>query len=291
MQVNYDPFIARVIQKYEGGYGWNKSDPGGPTKYGITCYDLAAFEHLTMNSMSAWAGRVQAMPLSTAETIYSTKYATAVRFNTLPSGSDCAMLDYQINSGSRAIIAARAILNVKGSNVMDQALCDAICKADPTKFVEALCAERMRFLEGLSTWREFGGGWTSRVTDLKAYCLHLASGKSVASAPEAAIDLSHTVVPKGVAVPKTAGTPTATGAVAAGAAAFASGFPWYYIVAAVAVPLIAGIAYEAIEANKAATANATVVIPPTVVLPTVPLVPAVAKVVVAVAPPAPKLGG
>jgi lysozyme family protein len=280
MQSNYDAFIARVIQKYEGGYGWAKSDPGGPTKYGITCYDLAEYDHQTMTSMAAWASKVQAMPLSVAETIYKTKYATAVRFDDLPSGSDCAMLDYDINSGSRAILAARAVLNVKPLNsfVMDQALLDAIKKADPTTFVTALCAERMHFLQGLtSLWREFGGGWTARVTDLKAYCLHLASGKSAASAP-AAVDLSHTVIPKAIAVPKTAGTSSAVGLVAAGAAAYAGGLPWYYIVAAAVLPLLIGITYEAIEAGKAATKNTTVVIPPTVVLPTVPAIPAAAKV-------------
>src|ERR1700744_1013454 len=102
MQANYDAFIDRVIKRYEGGYGWNKRDPGGPTKYGITFYDLAEFSHVrvTAADAGAWAAKVEAMPLSTAETIYKSKYATAVRFDDLPSGSDCVMLDYQINSGS-----------------------------------------------------------------------------------------------------------------------------------------------------------------------------------------------
>lgn len=279
MQSNYNTFIDRVIQKYEGGYGWAKADSGGPTKYGITCYDLAAYDHQPMTSMAAWAPKVQAMPLSVAETIYKTKYATAVRFDDLPSGSDCAMLDYDINSGSRAILAARAILNVKPLNnaIMDQALLDAIKKADPAQFVTALCAERMHFLQRLSIWHEFGGGWTARVTDLKAYCLHLAAGNSPASAP-VAVDLSHTVTPKAVAVPKTATTPTASGSVAAGLAAWGAGLPWYYIAAGVVIPLVIGITYEAIQAGKAATANTTIVIPPTVVLPTVPAIPAVAAV-------------
>jgi lysozyme family protein len=284
MQANYEAFIARVIQKYEGGYGWNRSDPGGPTKYGITCYDLAAYYRQKMTSMAAWAPKVHEMPLSVAETIYSTKYATAVNFDALPSGSDCAMLDYQINSGARAILAARAVLGVKGGDVMDQVLLDAIKKADPATFVNALCAERMHFLEGLRTWSEFGGGWTSRVTDLKAYCLHLAAGNTPASAPPAT-DLSHVAMPKGVAVPKTATTPAAGGAFGAGIAAWAAGLPWYYIVGAVVIPLVVGVVYEAIEAKSATTANTKVVIPPTVALPTVPAAPVVAKVAV---PPAPK---
>ena len=272
MQANYEAFLARVIQKYEGGYGWSKADPGGPTKYGITCYDLAEFDHVKMTSMSAWAPKVKAMPLSTAETIYSTKYANAVRFNDLPSGSDCVMLDYQINSGSRAILAARAVLGVKGGSIMDQALLDAIKKADPATFVTAMCAERMHFLRGLRTWGEFGGGWTSRVTDLKAYCLHLASGKTAASAP-AAPDLTHTVTPKAVHVPQTATKSSGAGAVASASGIVIAGYPWYYAVGAFVAIIVGGVIYEAIEASKASKANTTVVIPPGTVLPVVPALP------------------
>lgn len=272
MQANYQVFIDRVIHKYEGGYGWSKADPGGPTKYGITCYDLAQFQHVKMNSMSAWASKVQAMPLSTAETIYRTKYATAVRFDDLPSGSDCAMLDYQINSGSRAILAARAVLKIKGGSIMDQALLDAIKKADPATFVTALCAERMHFLHGLRTWGTFGGGWTSRVTDLKAYCLHLAAGKSAASAP-AAVDLSHTVTPKALHVADTATKSTTTGAVASASGVAIAGYPWYYAVGAFLIIVIGGVIYEAIQSSKASKANTTVVIPPGTILPVVPAVP------------------
>jgi len=284
MQANYDVFIARVIDRYEGGYGWNRSDPGGPTKYGITCYDLAEYDHQKMTSMSAWAPKVQAMPLSVAETIYKGKYASAVRFDDLPSGPDCAMLDYQINSGSRAISAARAVCGVKGGDVMDQVLLDAIKKADPATFVNALCAERMAFLKRLGTWREFGGGWTSRVNDLKAYCDHLTSGGSAITAP-AAVDLSHTVTPKAIHVTKTAGKVTLTSSVGAGGAAAASGIPWYYITAAVAVPLISGIVYEAIQANKSAAINA-VVVPAGVKLPVIPAVPVPATPVITIPKPA-----
>ncbi len=272
MQSNYQAFIDRVIHRYEGGYGWSKADPGGPTKYGITCFDLAEFEHVKMNSMSAWASKVQAMPLSTAETIYATKYANAVRFNDLPSGSDCVMLDYQINSGSRAILAARAVLGVKGGSIMDQALLDAIKKADPATFVTAMCAERMHFLRGLRTWNTFGGGWTSRVTDLKAYCLHLAKGGVAATAPVAP-DLTHTVTPKAIHVAKTATTPSSAGAVATGSTILVAGYPWYYAVGAAVACIVGGVIYEAIEASKTATANTTVVIPPGTVLPAVPALP------------------
>src|ERR1700677_4852220 len=110
--INYVPFVNRMIARYEGGYGWDPDDPGGPTKDGITCYDLAEFDHEPMNSMAAWAPIVEAMPLPTADTIYQNKYATAVDFDQLNTGSDCAVFDFDVNSGSTAIRYAQQIANV-----------------------------------------------------------------------------------------------------------------------------------------------------------------------------------
>jgi lysozyme family protein len=76
---DYQPFVERMLGKYEGGYG----DPGGPTKYGITCYDLAEHRHQHMDSMARWAPIVQAMPLSEADDIIDVNYAKPCRFDDL----------------------------------------------------------------------------------------------------------------------------------------------------------------------------------------------------------------
>jgi lysozyme family protein len=177
MKENYKAFIDRVISKYEGGYGWNKSDPGGPTKYGITCFDLAAHRGKRMDSMARWAPIVRAMPLSEAEDIYATKYATSVRFNDLQSGADCVMMDYAINSGaSRPIRLARHLLGLVTKKTIDTALVNAINKTEAKHFIDAICAGRLVFMRGLRIWRKFGSGWTKRVNDLRAYSEHLAVG-------------------------------------------------------------------------------------------------------------------
>jgi lysozyme family protein len=276
--ITYTAFVDRMISKYEGGYGWSKKDPGGPTKFGITCYDLAQHMGQKMDSMSRWAPIVEDMTRETAELIYKTKYATALRYDDLPAGVDACMMDYGVNSGdSRPIHVARAILKIPGGGVMDQALLDAIKKCDPSIFVTAMCVERLQFMHAIrggAMWAEFGGGWGARVADLKAYCLHLAQGGTPAAAPIGA-DISHTVQPKAVHVAKTATTPTAGGAIGAGTAAHAAGFPWYVVAGVVVATIAAGVIYEAISAKTTATANTTVVLPPTVVLPTIPAVPAV----------------
>jgi lysozyme family protein len=278
--ITYTAFVDRMISKYEGGYGWNKKDPGGPTKYGITCFDLAEHMGQKMDSMSRWAPIVEAMSRETAEQIYKTKYAAALRYDDLPAGVDACMMDYGVNSGdSRPIHVARAIMKLAPGG-MDQPLLDAIKKADPVVFINAMCAERLQFMHAIrggAAWSEFGNGWGARVADLKAYCDHLAQGGTPAAGPVAP-DLTHVVQPKAKHVGDTATGKTAGGAVATGTAAHEAGFEWYYVAGIVVLTVVVGVAYEAYSANKASTANSTVVLPATVALPTIPAVPAVKPV-------------
>ncbi len=182
MKANYKAFVDRMITKYEGGYGWDAADPGGPTKYGITCYDLAEHRHQKMDSKARWAPIVKAMTLQEAEDIYATKYATSCRFDDLVSGADCAVLDFGVNSGpSRAIKYAQGIVGTTQDGVLGPITLAAINKMDPNHFIDAYCDARLRFLRGLGTWGTFGRGWANRVADLRAYCHNLAQHAAMES--------------------------------------------------------------------------------------------------------------
>lgn len=261
MQVDYTPFIDRVIKNYEGGYGWNKKDPGGPTNFGITCYDLAEFEHKRMTSMAAWATPVRSMPLSTAETIYQNKYANGIRFNDLPIGPDCCMLDYGINSGvSRPILVARALVGLPAGG-MDDTLIGAIQKVNPQQFVTAMNNERLRFMhaiKGGASWQEFGHGWQARVDDLATYCAHIIQHGQSSPLPPKAVDLSQTVTPKAMHVASTAGNTTMGGAAAAATSAHLAGFPWSTVAAVGIAVIVGGVLYEAYHDQAAQAANAAV---------------------------------
>lgn len=175
MQANYKTFITRVISRYEGNYSWDVGDNGGPTKYGITCYDLAEHMGKRMQSMAAWAPIVRAMSLDTAEQIYANKYARKDRFNELESGSDCVILDYGINSGVlRPVWIAQKITGRGRSNTFDNDLVKAINDYSANRFIDRMCDERMSFLRSLSIWPRFRGGWSTRVADLRQYCHHIA---------------------------------------------------------------------------------------------------------------------
>jgi lysozyme family protein len=264
----YKPFVDRMIGKYEGGYGWNTKDTGGPTKYGITCWDLAEHRGQKMTSMAAWAPIVRAMTLDEAEQIYQLKYATAIRYNDLPAGVDVEMLDYGVNSGiTRPIRVVRAILGVPGPAKMDQPLLDAIRKADLTKLINDISAERLHFMHAIrggSAWAEFGGGWGVRVADLKAYALHLIAAPGTVALPQAP-DLTKVSLPKAqhgdpAVITKTVKTAGTAGA-ASGSTHFA-GMPTELIAVLIGFCVVGGIAYVLYAKQKAANDNATVILPP-----------------------------
>lgn len=254
MQVDYKPFVDRLIQKYEGGYGWDQSDPGGPTKYGITCYDLAQHRGQKMTSMAAWAPTVRAMGLPEAEAIYQTKYAAAVHFADLRPGMDCVVMDYEVNSGTRGTLVANSLVGYHGTVITPAAL-KLLQETDPVRFINNICDERMRFLRQLRIWQTYKNGWTARVSDLRSYCLHLAAGKPAATAPVAP-DLSKVPTPKGVHVPNT-GKVAGAGTVAAGAggAAAASGLPGWAWGSIAAVAVAGAIGFGAYEAYQDAQIN------------------------------------
>jgi lysozyme family protein len=267
MQVDYQPFIDRVIQKYEGGYGWSRNDPGGPTKYGITCYDLAEHRHLKMTSMAAWAPVVRDMSLAEAEVIYQDKYANGVNFSILPAGADCCVLDYAINSGvSRALLVTKALLRAPATKI-DTTTATAIEAYGVQKFIAAMNAERLSFMhaiKGGAMWREYGHGWGNRVADLTAYSDHLAAvakDPTLPAAPPVAPDLTKVVTPKATHVAKTAGGITAGGVVSVPTTMHFSGVSHAYVAAAALGILVVGVGYEAWQASKTAAANAKVVLP------------------------------
>lgn len=268
---SYKAFVDRMIGKYEGGYGWDRADPGGPTKYGITCYDLAEHMGQKMTSMATWAPIVKAMTLETAELIYKTKYAGAIRYDDLPLGIDVEMMDYGVNSGIlRPIRVARAILGVPGPARMDQPLLDALKKTDPVKFINSMSAERLNFMHAIrggSAWATFGGGWGARVADLKAYALHLHAVPGTVAEPKAP-DLSNVSTPKAQhgdpnVVNKTVKT-TVGGAVTSGAGSHFAGLPLELVAVLVGFVAVGGVAYVLYSKQKAANDNAMVILPATV---------------------------
>lgn len=157
------PEALRLMFGHEGGYSNNRSDPGGPTKYGITHRTLAAHR----GAPSVTAAQVKALTLKEAEEIYRRSYWTQSGGDLLPVGLDYAAFDYGVNSGpARAVKSLQKVVGVAQDGIVGGQTLAAIERypGGVQAVIRAYCDERMRFLRGLKTWGSFGRGWTIRVT-------------------------------------------------------------------------------------------------------------------------------
>jgi lysozyme family protein len=169
--------IRRVLAS-EGGYVNHPSDPGGPTNFGITIADYRRYM-----KPDATAADVRAMKVDEAKAIYREKYWRAVRCDELPAGADYCVFDYAVNSGTgRVPKVLQRILGVTVTGRMDDATLAALGRREARALIQAICDERLRFLQGLKTWAVFGKGWSKRVGEVRLAGLALAD-KSAGRAP------------------------------------------------------------------------------------------------------------
>jgi lysozyme family protein len=183
MQVDYNFVMKSNILLSEGKYCWDAGDPGGPTNFGITCYDLAAHRGLKMDSMAKWAPIVKAMTVDEALDIYATKYAVKCRFNDLASGVDYTVLDYGINSGvARPPLVLSKLLGLPASTVMTDQIVLKTRQVDPKQLIASVNAERLHFMHqirGGDAWTRFGKGWGDRVNHVITVSDHLVDQNGV----------------------------------------------------------------------------------------------------------------
>jgi lysozyme family protein len=98
------------------------------------------------------------------------------RCDELPAGVDYAIFDYGVNSGiGRGGKVLRRLLNVPGNtDTVEDAVIAAALASDAATLVEAICGERLRFLQSLKTWSAFGTGWARRVKAVQSAALAMA---------------------------------------------------------------------------------------------------------------------
>ena len=194
---SYDEALARLLE-HEGGYSNHPSDPGGPTNWGITIYDARAYW-----KKDATAADVRAMPLDVAKQIYRSKYWDAMRCDELPAGVDYAVFDYGVNSGigraGKVLCRELGLTIARGdgrsstpfsdtSSITDDVIA-AAKRRDAKVLIDAICDERLAFLQGLRTWEVFGNGWGRRVREVRAAALRMADAATSTAAPQETIRL------------------------------------------------------------------------------------------------------
>jgi lysozyme family protein len=209
----YDQALKRVLA-HEGGYVNHPSDPGGETNYGIT---------VAVARANGYTGPMRQIPMSAVKSIYRRKYWDVMRCDQLPAGVDYVAFDYTVNSGAGRVPKVLERLTAQPvDGRMDDALVKAIAAREPGKMVDAICDERLRFLQALKTWPTFGKGWARRVKETRSAGLAMAAAPVVTTTAPTPAPAQEPVAPapgKGeVPVNGAAQKGTTGGAVATGGA-------------------------------------------------------------------------
>lgn len=160
MRSNFEPSL-KWLGLSEGGYVNDPDDPGGATNRGVTQATYDAFRK--RNGVATQS--VRRITDEEVRQIYRRQYWDRVQGDELPSGVDYAVFDFAVNSGvSRAAKHLQAIVRVGQDGIIGEITLAAVAAhPDKARLIIDLCASRMRFLRGLSTWWKFGRGWTRRV--------------------------------------------------------------------------------------------------------------------------------
>jgi len=181
----FDACLLEVL-RHEGGYADNAKDPGGATNLGITRKTLARWRQISP-WWSLGKDEVKALGRGEAAKIYRALYWDVSKAGALPAGVDLAMFDFAVNSGpATAVKALQRELGTKADGVLGPltlaALKARIAEAGIAALIDALCGQRLGFLQRLTGFAVFGRGWSKRVAAIRTAAL-AAAGVSNPSTP------------------------------------------------------------------------------------------------------------
>lgn len=168
--LNFERALPLVL-KHEGGYVDHPEDPGGATNLGIT---IATFRRYI--NPKGTKDDLRKITRAEAAKVYRKQYWDAIKGDDLPSGVDYAVFDFAVNSGpSRAAKYLQNVLAVPEDGKIGPVTLKAAKVYRADQIIEELCADRMAFLQRLSTWKTFGRGWSTRVAGVRSEALAMAS--------------------------------------------------------------------------------------------------------------------
>lgn len=163
MMDNFAPSLAHVLAS-EGGFVNDPHDSGGATNRGVT---QAVYDDWRVSHEQARRG-VDIIDPNEVEAIYRSLYWNGVQGDLLPSGVDYCAFDGAVNSGpAQASKWVQRAAGVADDGHIGPVTLAAVNAADPRRIVNAICNERLAFLEKLPTWSRFGNGWAHRVATVE----------------------------------------------------------------------------------------------------------------------------
>ena len=173
-----------LILGHEGGYQKHPKDGGNwtggkagrgvlvGTRYGISAPAYQAYKKIG----AATETQMRNLPLADAIQIYKKNYAAEIKFDKLPAGVNYAVLDYAINSGvNRAVKTMQRVAGVKVDGIIGDVTLEAVNLINPSLFIEAFTAHRLRHVRSLKIYAQFGKGWETRIKQVEKNALKMAN--------------------------------------------------------------------------------------------------------------------
>lgn len=143
-------FIERVLS-HEGGYVFDKRDPGGETKWGISKRSYPALN-------------IKALTRDQAVAIYRRDFWDAQQLGKLPAAVAFQVFDAGVNHGpGNAVRWLQSAAVAAQDGQLGPRTLAAVRGADQNDLLLRFNAARLDFYASLSTFATFGRGWVRRV--------------------------------------------------------------------------------------------------------------------------------
>ncbi len=148
------PMFDRLIS-HEGGYVFDKNDRGGETNWGVTIRTARA---------NGYTGEMHHMTRDDAFVIYYRAFWVRYQCDALPDVVAFQFFDACVNHGyGNACRMLQRAVGVVDDGIIGDISLSAIRQFSATELVSLFNAERLDFYTKLSTFKNFGRGWTRRV--------------------------------------------------------------------------------------------------------------------------------
>lgn len=143
-----------IVVGHEGGFSDDPNDPGGRTKYGISQRSYPSVD-------------IPNLMLDGAKALYRRDYWDRCSCDALDPGLALVVFDAAVNNGvGQAIRWLQSAVGVTADGVIGPVTRSAIHNANDEETLVALHASRIYMMAGLSTWKNFGRGWSKRLARL-----------------------------------------------------------------------------------------------------------------------------
>ena len=150
----------------ESGYTNDPNDPGNWTGGVVgrgtlagTKYGVSAAAHPNLNILE--------LTLEDAKSIYRQDQWAKIDGDVLQPEVALVVFDSAVNSGvTRAVIWVQDALSVTADGILGAETKEALSLADSSVVAREILARRIDFLAQLTTWAEFGLGWSRRIAKL-----------------------------------------------------------------------------------------------------------------------------